>query len=91
MDKIQGTFSEQVFREKYIRNFLGKIYLSIYYSYYFFNNIINLKNFDRNKIKTDEKSHKDILIFYTGHVTIKDLKYVKINSIDPLNTILSTK
>ena len=30
--------------------------------YYFFNDIINIKNFDPNKIKIDEKSYKNILI-----------------------------
>ena len=42
------------------------------------------QNFDSNKTKIDEKSYKNILIYYTGYVTIKDLKYVKINSINIL-------
>ena len=29
---------------------------------YFFNDIINIKKFDPNNIKIDEKSYKDILI-----------------------------
>ena len=45
-------------------------------TYYFFNNIINIKNFDPSKIKADENSYKNILIYYTGYVTIKDTKYV---------------
>ena len=36
------------------------------HTYYFFNDIINIKNFDRNNIKTDEKSCKTILIYYIG-------------------------
>ena len=43
-------------------------------TYYFFNDIIN--------IKIDEKSFKNILIYYIGYVTIK--KYVKIYSVNPL-------
>ena len=31
--------------------------------YYFFNDIINIKNFDSNNIKLDEKSNKNILIY----------------------------
>ena len=31
-------------------------------SYYFFSGIINIKNFDPNNIKVDEKSYKNILI-----------------------------
>ena len=50
-------------------------------TYYFFNDIIDIKNFD---IKIDEKSYKDTLIYYIGYVTIKDSKYVKINSVNPL-------
>ena len=52
--------------------------------YYFFNDIINLKKFDPNNIKIDEKSDKNIFIYYIVYVTIKDLKYVKINSVNPL-------
>ena len=42
-----------------------------------FDDIINIKNFDPNKIKIDEKSYKNILTSYIGYVTIKDSKYVK--------------
>ena len=37
----------------------------------------------------DEKSYKNILIYYIGYVTIKDSKYVKINSVNPLYLIFS--
>ena len=44
-------------------------------TYYFFNDIISIKNFDVNNIEIDEKSYKNILIYYIGYVTIKkDLK-----------------
>ena len=59
------------------------------HTYYFFNNIINIKNFDLNNIKIDEKSYKNTLIYYIGYVTIKDLKYLKINSVNPLYLIFS--
>ena len=49
-------------------------------SYCFFDDFISIKNFDSNNIKIDKKSYKKILIYY---VTIKDSKYVKINSINP--------
>ena len=58
-------------------------------TYYFFNDIINIKNFDPSNIKIDEKSSKNILIYYIGYVTIKDLKYVKINSVNPLHLTFS--
>ena len=46
-------------------------------TYYFFN-ISNIKSFDSNNIEIDEKSYKNVLIYYIGYVTIKDSKYVKI-------------
>ena len=55
----------------------------------FFNDIINIKNFDPNNVKIDEKSYKSILIYYIVYVTIKDLKYVKINDVNPLYFIFS--
>ena len=53
-------------------------------SYYFYDDIINTKNLDLNKIKIDEKSYKKILIYYIGYVTVQELRYVKINSVNPL-------
>ena len=35
-------------------------------TYYFFNDMINIKNFDPNNIKIDEKSYKNIPIYYIG-------------------------
>ena len=58
------------------------------YTYYFFDDIINGKNFDANNIKIDEKSYKNILI-YIRYVTIKDSEYAKINSVNPLYLIFS--
>ena len=48
-----------------------------------------VKDFDRNNIKMDEKSYKNILIYYIRYVTIKDLKYVKVNNVNPLYPIFS--
>ena len=65
------------------------------HAYYFFDNIINATNFDPNKIKIDEKSkiflfiNKNILIYYIGYVTIKDLKYAEMNSVNPLYLIIN--
>ena len=53
-------------------------------TYYFFNDMINIKNLDSNNIKIDEKSYKNILIYYIGYVTIKDSNNVKIYSVNPL-------
>ena len=58
-------------------------------TYYFFNDIINIQNFEPKIIKVNENSHKNILIYNIGYVTIKDLKYVKIYSVNPLYLIFS--
>ena len=60
------------------------------HTYYLFNDVINIKNFDPNDVKIDEKSHKNILIYYIGYVMIKAPKYVKINGVN-LYTFLSKK
>ena len=57
--------------------------------YYFFNDIINLNFFYPNKIKINEKPYKNIHIHYVGYMTIKDLQYLKINSVNPLYFIIS--
>ena len=41
------------------------------HTYYFFNDVISVKTFDPNKIKTKEKSYKSILIYYIGYVRVK--------------------
>ena len=56
-------------------------------TYYFFDDIINITNFDPNNTKIDEQSYKNIRIYYIEYVTVKDLKYVKINSVSPLYLI----
>ena len=53
-------------------------------TYYFFNDIINIKNFDPNQTKIDKTSYKNIIIYYIGYITIKNLSYAKINNVNPL-------
>ena len=43
------------------------------HTYYFFNDIINIKIFDLNSIKTDKNSYTNILIYYIGYETIKEI------------------
>ena len=47
-------------------------------TYYFYNDMINIKNFDPILSKIDRKSYKDIGIYNTRYVTIKKLMIVKI-------------
>ena len=55
-------------------------------TYYFFDDIINIKIFDLNNIQIDEK-----FIYYIRYERIKDSKYVKINSVNPLYLFFSAK
>ena len=50
--------------------------------------MINIKNFDSDQIKIDRNSYKSIIIYYIGYITIKNLSYVKINSVNPLYLII---
>ena len=59
------------------------------HTYYFFNDIINIKLFDPTNIEIDEKSYKNLLIYYIGYMTIKDSIYVKINSVNLLYLIIN--
>ena len=58
-------------------------------AYYFFDDFITIKNFDPNKIKIDENSYKNTLIYYIGFATIKYSKYLKIITVNPLYLIIN--
>ena len=56
-------------------------------TYYFYNDIINIGEFDLLKI--DKKSYKDIDIYYIGYVTIKkNGDCENIYSVNPLHLII---
>ena len=57
-------------------------------TYYFFNDMINTRNFDLSLLKIDPRSYKNIDIYYIGYITMKDSDYVKINSGNPLYLII---
>ena len=42
-------------------------------TYYFYNDMINRKNFDSNLLKTDKKHYKEINIYYISYITIKKI------------------
>ena len=50
----------------------------IYRIYYFYNDMINLKNFEPNLLKIDRKLYKSIRIYNIGYITIKKLMIMKI-------------
>ena len=54
---------------------------------YFWNNLINRKNFDPSLLKLDKKSSMDISIYYIGYVTKKS-EY-NIDSVNPLYLLIN--
>ena len=58
-------------------------------TYYFFNDIINIKDFDSSLIKIDKKSNKNIGTYYIRYITIKSISdYENINSVNPLYLVI---
>ena len=53
--------------------------------FFFFNGMINIKDFDSNLLKIDKKSYKNIGIYNIGYITIKKIDdYENIHSVNPL-------
>ena len=40
-------------------------------TYYFYNDLINIKDFDPKLLKLDKKLYKNIDIYYSGYITKK--------------------
>ena len=54
-------------------------------TYYFYNDMINLKNFQPKLLKIDRKSYKNVGTYNTGHIAIKKIgNYESIYSANPL-------
>ena len=58
-------------------------------TYYFYNDMINIKNFDPILLKIDKKSFKGIGIYNIGYIMTKKIDdYKNINSVNPLYLII---
>ena len=58
-------------------------------TYYFYNDMVDIKKFDSNLLKIDKKSYKDIGIYNIGYITIKKIDdYENIYSVNPLYLII---
>ena len=59
-------------------------------TYYFYSDMINLKEFDSNLLKIDKKSYKDIGIYNIGYITIKKIDDCEnIYSVNPLYLLVN--
>ena len=58
-------------------------------TYYFFDNMINIWDFNPDLIRVDRKSYKNIGIYNIAYITIKKIgDYENINSANPLHLII---
>ena len=54
-------------------------------TYYFYNNQINLKDFDASLLKVDKKDYSEIDIYYIGYVSFR--KTANCNNINRVNSL----
>ena len=54
-------------------------------TFYFYNNIVDLKHFETNLLKIDKKHYKEINNYYVGYINITKIdEYERIYSVNPL-------
>ena len=59
-------------------------------TYYFYNNMINIKSFESKLLKIDKKSFKDIGIYNIGYIPIKKIDDCEnIYSVNPLYLLVN--
>ena len=59
-------------------------------TYYFYSDIINLKNFVSNLLKIGKKHYKSTDIYYIGYITIKKIDDSEnIHSVNPLYLLVN--
>ena len=60
-------------------------------TYYFFNDMVDIKDFQSNLLTIDKKPHKDFDIYYLGYITIKEIGDCNnIRSVNPLYLIFNS-
>ena len=63
-------------------------------TYYYFDDMIDIRKFKSNLLKIDKKSHRDYDIYYIGYITIKKFDnlsdYKNINNLNPLYLIINS-
>ena len=57
---------------------------------YFYNDIVNIEDFDSNFLNIDKKHYKGINIYYIGYITIKKIgDWENIHSVNPLYLLVN--
>ena len=57
-------------------------------TFYIFNNMINMKDFDSSLIKIEKESYKNIGIYHNGYITKKNDDYENIHSLNHLYLVI---
>ena len=58
-------------------------------TYYYFDDMIDIRKFESNLLKIDKKPHRDFDIYYIGYSMIKKFNtYENIHSVNPLHLII---
>ena len=58
-------------------------------TYYYYDNMIDIRNFHSNLLKIDQKSHKEFDIYHIGYVTVKNvIDRENIHSVNSLYLII---
>ena len=58
-------------------------------TYYFYNDLINIKGFNPKKLKLDKKESMNLGICYIGHYNADKKPHWIINSVNPLNLMIN--
>ena len=58
-------------------------------TYYFFSDMINIKDFDSSLLKIDKTSYKNNDIYHIGYIMIKDIDCENIYIVNPLYLIVN--
>ena len=60
-------------------------------TYYFYNDLVDIKNFSSNLLKIDKRSYEDMDIYYIGYITIKSFGDCEnIHSVNPLYLLINS-
>ena len=61
-------------------------------TYYFFDDMIDIRNFQSNLLKIDKKPYKEIDIYHIGYITMKKFNDCEhIHSVNPLYLIINSE
>ena len=74
----------RLWKQQFIKHINGKCQRNIKnQTHYFFDDMVNISDYDSNLLKIGKKLYKNIDIYYIGCITMKDSDYASIHSVNP--------